>query len=276
MLHNAEDGCLSACPTGGSLESQLCVTTLEKGITILFMLCLNLTSERASEFASSSSLGIAINKSEMMKTILCFGDSNTWGYSPVDGQRYSADERWPALLTRLLPSDCKIIEQGQPGRTTFFADSSAGFVSGNGDLQLCVEKHQPDYIVLMLGTNDLKASFAQSADDISRNAAKLVREIQDVACMKKQKAATVLLVAPPVISEVGYFGQLFADGAEKSREFASYYALRAQELGCEFFDAGSVASSSPIDGIHWEAEQHRNMAEGIAVKLKEILTVVDK
>lgn len=206
-----------------------------------------------------------------MKTILCFGDSNTWGYSPVDGRRYNANERWPALLTRLLPSGYKIIEQGQPGRTTFFDDPSAGLVSGNDDLALCLERYQPDCIVLMLGTNDLKASFAQSADDISRNVAKLVQKIQQCAWQKKHKAAAVLLVAPPVILEVGYFGQLFAGGAQKSKEFAGYYALRAKELGCEFFDAACVASSSSTDGIHWEAGQHRNMAEGIAIKLKEIL-----
>ena len=58
MLHNGEEGCLSTCPTGGSLESQFHVTTLDKGITIIFMLCLDLTSERSSESVSSSSLGI--------------------------------------------------------------------------------------------------------------------------------------------------------------------------------------------------------------------------
>ncbi|WP_037028275.1 SGNH/GDSL hydrolase family protein [Psychromonas aquimarina] len=206
-----------------------------------------------------------------MKTILCFGDSNTWGYSPVDGRRYNADQRWPALLTSLLSLDCRIIEQGQPGRTTFFDAPDAGLVNGHDDLVPCLKKHQPDYIVLMLGTNDLKSSFAQSADDISRNTAKLVREIQQHSSQNKQPAPAICLAAPPAISEVGYFGQLFAGGAEKSREFAGYYALRAQELGCEFFDAGSVVTSSPIDGIHWEADQHRKMADKISIKLKEML-----
>jgi hypothetical protein len=62
MLHNTEEGYLSSGPTGGSLESQLCVTTFEKGITLLFMSRLNLTSERASESASSDSLGIQVEK----------------------------------------------------------------------------------------------------------------------------------------------------------------------------------------------------------------------
>ena len=206
-----------------------------------------------------------------MKTILCFGDSNTWGYSPIDGRRYNANERWPALLTSLLPLGYQIIEQGQPGRTTFFDDPAAGLMNGNDYLVPCLEKHQPDYIVLMLGTNDLKTSFAQSADDISQNAAKLVREILGLTCQNKQKAPNICLVAPPIISEVGYFGQLFEGGVEKSKEFARYYALRAEELGCEFFDAGSVVNSSSIDGIHWEADQHRKMADEISIKLKEML-----
>ncbi|HEY5716363.1 MAG TPA: SGNH/GDSL hydrolase family protein [Psychromonas sp.] len=205
-----------------------------------------------------------------MKTILCFGDSNTWGYSPVDGRRYNATQRWPALLTSLLPAGYQIIEQGQPGRTTFFDDPAAGLVNGNDYLAPCLEKYQPDYLVLMLGTNDLKTSFAQSADDISQNAAKLVRKIQELSGQNKLKAHSVCLVAPPVISEVGYFGLLFEGGEEKSKAFARYYALRAEELGCAFFDAGSVVNSSAIDGIHWEADQHRKMADEISIKLKEM------
>lgn len=214
---------------------------------------------------------ININKKGPMKTILCFGDSNTWGYSPVDGRRYNRSERWPALLTGLLPPGYRVIEQGLPGRTTFFDDPSAGFTSGNDSLHSCIEKYQPDYTVLMLGTNDLKASFAQSAEDISKNVARLVKNIYDLSGMHKHTAAVVLLVAPPVISEVGSFGQLFTGGRDKSKAFARCYALRADELGCEFYDAGSVVCSSLIDGIHWEAGQHRNMAEGVSIKLKEIL-----
>ena len=205
-----------------------------------------------------------------MKIILCFGDSNTWGYSPIDGKRYTQDERWPALLTHLLPDQCMIIEQGQPGRTTFFDDPAAGLSNGNDALLPCLEKYQPDYIVLMLGTNDLKSSFAQSGDDISHNVAKLVKQIQQYA-LQNSKAIAVLLVAPPAITEIGYFGQLFAGGADKSQAFAKCYALRAQELGCDFFDAGDVVSSSSVDGIHWEVDQHSAMAQGIAVKLKEWL-----
>ncbi|WP_372881637.1 SGNH/GDSL hydrolase family protein [Psychromonas sp.] len=206
-----------------------------------------------------------------MTTILCFGDSNTWGYSPVDGRRYNAQQRWPALLSSLLPSDCLVIEQGQPGRTTFFDDPAAGLVNGNDCLVDCLKQHQPDFIVLMLGTNDLAASFAQSADDISQNAAKIIRKIQEITSLNKQKAASVCLVAPPAIVEVGYFGRLFKGGTEKSKAFSRYYALRAEELGCEFFDAGRVVNSSSIDGIHWEAEQHKKMADKLSIKLKEML-----
>lgn len=206
-----------------------------------------------------------------MKTILCFGDSNTWGYSPVTGQRYKESQRWPALLAKLIPADYQIIEQGLPGRTTFFDDPAVGLVSGHSSLLPCLKKYQPDCVVLMLGTNDLKASFAQSAADISHNAAKLVQEILDFAGQIMKKTVTVCLVAPPEIAEVGYFGQLFAGGALKSQAFANLYAVRAEELGCDFFDAGSVVNSSPIDGIHWPAAQHRKMAAALAIKLKEIL-----
>lgn len=208
-----------------------------------------------------------MNNKSPMKKILCFGDSNTWGYSPHDGRRYNRTERWPTLLNQLLPSDCEVIEQGVPGRTTFFEDVSQGFICGNVDLLLSIEKYRPDFIVLMLGTNDLKASFAQSAEAISRNVARLV------ASTNTQITSAFLLVAPPPIFEVGNFGPLFLGGGEKSEKFSECYSLRADELGCDFFDAGSVVSSSLVDGIHWEVEQHRNMAKGIAIKLNNILSV---
>jgi lysophospholipase L1-like esterase len=57
-----------------------------------------------------------------MKTILCYGDSNTWGYSPSTQDRYGRDERWSGVLRKELGADYLVIEEGLGGRTTVWDD----------------------------------------------------------------------------------------------------------------------------------------------------------
>ena len=91
-----------------------------------------------------------------MKTILCFGDSNTWGYNPENGQRFGPEERWTGILRNSLGEDYRVIEEGLNGRTTLWDDPIAGFKNGLDYLMPCLESHMPfDLITIMLGTNDL-------------------------------------------------------------------------------------------------------------------------
>lgn len=55
-----------------------------------------------------------------MKKILCYGDSNTFGYVPEDGSRYPKNIRWTGILGEYLGKDFEIIEQGMNNRTGFF------------------------------------------------------------------------------------------------------------------------------------------------------------
>src|SRR5262245_18689824 len=106
-----------------------------------------------------------------MPTVLCYGDSNTHGTPPMsdmaDQGRYPADQRWTGVLRRELGAGWTMIEEGLPGRTTVHDDPIEG-VHKNGRRYLlpCLESHRPlDAIVLMLGTNDLKARFSLPAED---------------------------------------------------------------------------------------------------------------
>ncbi len=206
-----------------------------------------------------------------MTTILCFGDSNTWGYSPCGTRRYGPDERWTKLLIELLPDDCHIVEEGQPGRTTVYDDPFEDAKNARTVLRPILESHHPDIVVVMLGTNDLKSRFGLSAFDVSMGAARLVQDIQGFNHRIKPTAPQVLLVAPPPILETGRFGPLLVGGAQKSLEFAQQYRARAAELGCEFLDAGEWVESSRDDGIHWPLSEHRKFATALAPKLREML-----
>ena len=96
-----------------------------------------------------------------MKTILCYGDSNTWGYNPATTERSSRDERWTGILRRELDDGYLVIEEGLNGRTTVWDDPIEGYKNGKEYLIPCLETHKPlDLVIIMLGTNDLKVRFS--------------------------------------------------------------------------------------------------------------------
>ena len=102
--------------------------------------------------------------------ILCYGDSNTWGYiSGTDHQRYGNNERWTKILTSLLGDKFEIIEEGLNSRTLTSNDTRPGKECKNGYEYLlpCLDTHDPiDLVVLMLGTNELKSAYNKTAKEI--------------------------------------------------------------------------------------------------------------
>ena len=95
-----------------------------------------------------------------MKTIVCYGDSNTYGYNPENGFRYEYEERWTTILQKELKDSAIVIPEGLNGRTTSFEDELRPGRNGATYLDPCLHSHGPiDLVVLMLGTNDLKIRF---------------------------------------------------------------------------------------------------------------------
>jgi len=208
-----------------------------------------------------------------MKTILCYGDSNTFGTAPMrdidDDRRFSHGERWTTVLRAELGADWWVVEEGLPGRTTVLDDPIEG-INRNGLTYLapCLESHRPiDVVTIALGTNDLKQRFGMPAGDIAAGAGILVDTVANTLRVFGQ-SAKVLLITPPPILEVGCLAEMFAGGAEKSQAFARHYAAVAKRLGAGFLDAGAVIASSPIDGIHFEAAEHRRLGEALAVRVR--------
>ena len=102
-----------------------------------------------------------------MKRILCFGDSNTWGFAPKDGYRFDENTRWTGLVQKALPQ-YKIIEEGLNGRTALWDDPIEGYKNGKEYLIPCLASQSPlDLVILMLGTNDCKTRFALTASDVA-------------------------------------------------------------------------------------------------------------
>jgi lysophospholipase L1-like esterase len=207
-----------------------------------------------------------------MRAILCYGDSNTWGYDPESGGRFPRAVRWTGVLAQELGRGYAVIEEGLCGRTTVWDDPVEGLhKNGRTYLTPCLESHQPiDLVVLMLGTNDLKTRFSVTAADIAASAGVLVDLIQRSQTGPQDSAPQLLLVAPPPIARPVEWAEMFGDGELKSQKFADYYRQVADEYDCYFLDAGKVIVSSAIDGIHLEASQHARLGQELAGCIREI------
>jgi lysophospholipase L1-like esterase len=209
-----------------------------------------------------------------MKTILCYGDSNTWGYAPATETRYPYAERWTTRLATELGHEYVVIAEGLNGRTTLWPDPVEGeYKSGKTYLPPCLESHQPlDLVVLMLGTNDLKHRFGQSAWDIARSIETLIQLIVYTVNWPEAPTPKILLVAPPPTCVAGtHFAEMFAGADEKSLHLGKYYGEVAEVYGCAFLNAGDVIVSSPVDGIHFDADELPRLAHAVAGRVREVL-----
>lgn len=205
------------------------------------------------------------------RTILAYGDSNTWGAVPMEGpdsaERFAPEQRWPTVAERRLGPQVRIMAEGLNGRTTCHDDPIEGLhKNGERFLPVAIETHMPlDGAVVMLGTNDLKARFCVSPAEIAAGAGRLVRIAQAYGIPK------ILLVAPAPLAALGWLGDMFAGGEEKSRGLGPAFAEMARRLDVDFLDAGTVIRSSAVDGIHLDAAAQVALGAAIGDKLKAML-----
>ncbi|GJL62857.1 MAG: hydrolase [Nitrospirales bacterium] len=203
--------------------------------------------------------------------ILCFGDSNTWGSQPGSGLRYPFRARWPGVVQAELGQGFVIIEEGHNGRTTDLDDPDQHGCNGMLALQQCLHVHRPlDLVIILLGTNDLKTSFDRSAIQIAQGVSTLGQMVLSTCQSSKGMAPTLLLVVPPVVKGDIHPSGLFQGADTKSAVLARHYQQVAADLGCEFFDAGTIIQSSVVDGVHWEIEAHHVLGRALAQYVRNL------
>ena len=216
----------------------------------------------------------------MKKHIVCYGDSNTHGAckDPADsadhGSRFNENERWTCLLQKELGEDYLVIEEGLSGRTCAFDDPLHEGLSGVMHVTPILMSHEPvDLMIIMLGTNDVKAYFSASPLNIATAMERLVRKSQATLCWGDH-GPNILIVCPPWITDGLYedeAGLKMGPGCpEKSRELAKYYKRVAEMTGCGFMDAEGTAEFNRIDCMHLTARGHRMLADALAEKVKEM------
>lgn len=207
----------------------------------------------------------------MPKTILCYGDSNTWGYVPGSGgQRYPHAVRWTGILGATLGRDYRVVEEGLNGRTTAWDDLVRPDRNGKDTLPMLLESHAPlDRVVIMLGTNDLKHYFGKSAHDIALAAGALASMVRASAAGPNGTAPDVLLVAPPRLVPSAALCRIEFDGAiEKSMGFPEAFAAVADRVAVDWLDAGSVVETPDTDGAHFDERGHAALGRAVASRIQ--------
>ncbi|MEO0380729.1 MAG: SGNH/GDSL hydrolase family protein [Pseudomonadota bacterium] len=204
------------------------------------------------------------------RTALCFGDSNTHGtvamVHPMDRRRFDRAKRWPTVMAGALGPDWEVIAEGHPGRTSVFEDPIEGIhKSGVRALPALLESHRPlDLVVIMLGTNDLKARFGLSTNDIALGIERLGQEVARSDSGPNRSVPQVMLVAPVCVIEAGCLAEIFAGATEKSAALPQRMEQIATANGFGFVDTNAVARIDPVDGIHLSADSHAAIGAHIA------------
>jgi lysophospholipase L1-like esterase len=221
----------------------------------------------------------------MTKTILCYGDSNTWGYIPQDYSsanivmpRYQREERWPGCLQAKLGRNYYVIEEGLNSRTTNIDYHIPPDRNGKRYLAPCLYTHAPiDTVILALGGNDFKSYFNRSAEDIENGLAELVDIIQSSKYGSgMQGSPKILIIPPPIPHPVAETfkdenGILVFEGAiEKSKKLIKLYFDLANEKKCVFLDTSIDVIPSIIDGVHLDKENHEKLAALIANSISKM------
>lgn len=205
-------------------------------------------------------------------SIMCYGDSNTYGYNPENGMRYPSKVRWTGILQKKLGSKYQIIEEGCNGRTAFAVPEDEPWKFGGHGLEVCLNTHKPiDIFVVMLGSNDLKTHFDASPDDIASGVKSIIERAKEFLTIKQGYAPKTVVFSPAVLGDgFGPDDEFDQASKEKSEGFAVAFAKIAVETGSFFMNAAQYIESSKIDSLHLDPKAHAKLAEASENFIKSV------
>ena len=206
-----------------------------------------------------------------MKKVLCFGDSNTYGFIPQSGLRYDKNTRWTGILQSLCGSDFSIIEGGCNNRTAFVDNPAGAEQTGYKILPEYFTKDYFDIVVLAIGINDLQLFFRPTLEEFEQGIEKLIKITKDLS-----PNAKIILVCPSKLDLAGIKSGVFSFqfdeiSVEKSYHLPQIYKKLAEKYACELVDLNEIVKVSPLDGLHFSAESHKTIAENLYKNLKQTI-----
>ena len=207
-----------------------------------------------------------------VRTVLCFGDSNTWGTDPATGARFPRHVRWPGRLQLALGDEWHVVEEGLGGRTATLDSPLAPGKNGLAYLRPCLDSHAPlDVVVIFLGNNDLADRYALTATDVARAVGRLVVEVRQSQAGIDGRAPHVVLVCPPRVAEVEW-EEGWQSAPAKSAVLPIRFCAVAAELEVDLVDLSTVTRFSNLDGIHLDADAHAAVARAVEGALRRLVT----
>lgn len=212
-----------------------------------------------------------------MHHILIYSDSLSWGIIPTTRKRLAFEQRWPGVMELSLCAvghKVRVIEDCLNGRRTVWDDPFKPGRNGLEGLAQRIEIHSPlELVVLMLGTNDFQSMHEHNAWHSSQGISALISAIRTAPVEPGMPVPPILVVAPPPIrTPKGPIAPKFEGGETKCVGLSAAYRAVCEEVGCHFFDAGSVVTSSNVDGVHLDLEQHSVLGNALADVVKLLLS----
>ena len=218
-----------------------------------------------------------MNTNPKAKRILCFGDSNVWGYvSGSNHNRYSPDVRWPGHLQNLLGGNYEIIEEGLNSRGVSMGDPRPGKEGRSAKEYIvpCLDSHDPlDLVIILLGTNETKSVFGLTAEQISGNLLELLNVIISRNSQFRTQKPKVLLISPILINENTEYclkGDKYKGASEKIVELRKLLRGLADELAISYLELSRNVEPGP-DGVHLTEKSHKKIALLVKNRVLDLL-----
>jgi len=212
----------------------------------------------------------------VLKQILVYSDSLTWGIIPGTRGRLDFDQRWPGVLENGLILDehrVRVVEDCLNGRRTVWDDPFKPGRNGVEGLAQAVEMHSPlALVILMLGNNDFQNMHSNNAWHSAQGMARLIEEVKQAPIEPGMPRPPILVICPPEIQKaIGPMADKFSGAEVRAVGLLDEMKKVADAAGCYFFDAGSVTPSSSVDGVHLDADQHFTLGRALVDVVDEIL-----
>ena len=211
-----------------------------------------------------------------MKKIVCYGDSNTFGFNPKTLGRYDNSLLWTNILSKKLQDTCEVYNEGQNGRTTAFDRSDNEEANGLDSLIPILKKYRTvDLLIFMLGTNDCSCELDLSIDDIKNGMEKLIITSRNYLKESQGYIPKILIIVPAKILS-NYKGTLFESQINdetlvKTKSLGKPYKELADKYDCLYLDCTNEIEVTTIDCEHLTENGHNKLAELIYNKIKNVI-----
>ena len=205
------------------------------------------------------------------RRVLCYGDSNTYGYDPARDGRYGDDERYPMVLQNLLGDGWSVVEEGLPGRTAVFDDAITEGMNGLTLITPILMSHAPlDTVTIMLGNERQQEPVRlQLLFDLAGHCAAGEKALH-TECWRDNANPDVLVIVPPSITpeydKLKFREEMGPGCHERCAGIAARLKPMLEGMAhVRFLDANTLpgAGCSDVDGMHMTLEAHKVLAKAL-------------